>query len=94
MKIEEQNEFLFNLLNLLLVDLGGDLAFLEWVKLVSRGEDVEGIQHQCRMDPVVKPQVDAYLRWLAARLAQSERLDPDQAYREFLRRWTELGKAN
>jgi hypothetical protein len=94
MDIEKQNEFLLSLVNLLLADLGANLAFLEWVKMVSRGEDVEGVLAQCRRDPVVQPAVDAYLQWLAAKLNQSAQLDPAQAYREFLRQWTELGKAN
>lgn len=94
MTIEKQNEFLLSLVNLLLVDVGGNLAFLDWVKMVSSGEDVEGILDQCRCDPVVQPQVDAYLQWLTATLTQSGKLDPGQAYREFLRQWTELGSMN
>jgi hypothetical protein len=94
MDIQKQNEFLLSLVSLLLADLGGDLAFLEWVKMVSQGRDIDGVLAQCRRDPVVKPAVDAYLQWLAVQLAQSVQLDPGLAYREFLRQWTELGKAN
>lgn len=94
MKPESQRDYLLNLLRLFLADLGGHLAFLEWVKAVSKGEDVEGILSQCRRDPVVQPQVDAYLQWLSVALAESSQPDPAQGYREFLRRWTELGKAN
>jgi len=94
MNVEKQNEFLLSLVSLLLADMGGDLAFLEWVKMVSQGQDIDGILAQCRRDPVVLPMVDAYRQWLAVSLAQSAQLDPGQAYREFLRQWTELGKAN
>jgi hypothetical protein len=94
MDIEKQNEFLLSLVNLLLADLGAHLGFLEWVKMVSQGQDIEGVLAQCRRDPAVKPAVDAYLQWLAVSLAQSVQLDPGLAYREFLRQWTELGKAN
>jgi hypothetical protein len=94
MDAEKQNELLLSLVGLLLADLGAHLAFLDWVKMVSKGEDIEGILAQCRRDPVVQPQVDVYLQWLSARLAQSDQFDSGQAYREFLRRWTELGKAN
>jgi hypothetical protein len=94
MNLEKQNEFLLSLVSLLLADLGAHLGFLEWVKMVSRGENVEGILDQSRRDPVVRPAVDAYLQWLSVKLNQSDQLDPGQAYREFLRRWTDLGKAN
>ena len=94
MDIQKQNEFLLNLVSLLLADLGAHLGFLEWVKMVSRGENVEGILAQSRLDPAVQPNVDAYLQWLAVKLTQSAQRDPAQAYREFLRRWTDLGKAN
>jgi len=93
-KPESQMDYLFNLLALFLADLGAHLAFLDWVKIVVPGENIEGIFAQCRRDPVVKPEVDAYLRWLSLMLAESSRLDPAQAYREFMRRWTDLGKAN
>jgi hypothetical protein len=94
MDIQKQNQFLLNLVNLLLADLGAHLAFLEWVKMVSRGEDVEGILAQSRRDPAVQPHVDAYLQWLSVKLSQSAQLDPAQAYREFLRQWTSLGEMN
>jgi hypothetical protein len=94
MNIEKQNEFLLKFVNLLLADLGANLAFLEWVKLVSKGENIEGILAQCSLDPVVQPAVDAYQQWLSVKLTESAQLDPSQAYREFLRQWTELGKAN
>jgi hypothetical protein len=94
MNIEKQNEFLLSLVSLLLADVGAHLGFLEWVKMVSKGENVEGVLAQCHRDPAVKPAVDVYLQWLAVQLAQSAPLAPDRAYREFLRQWTELGKAN
>ena len=94
MDAEKQNEFLLSLLNLLLADLGAHIGFVEWVKMVVHEENIEGILAQCRVDPDVQPNVDAYLRWLGVKLIQSDQLDPAQAYREFLRRWTELGKAN
>jgi len=94
MDVQKQRDFLLSLVNLLLADLGANLAFLEWVKMVSQGENIEGILAQCRRDPVVQPKVDAYLQWLAVSLAQSAQLDPAQAYREFLRQWTDLGNAN
>lgn len=94
MDIEKQNEFLLSLASLLLADLGAHLAFFEWVKMVSQGENVEGVFDQSRHDPAIQPAVDAYRQWLAVTLSQSAQLEPDQAYREFLRRWTDLGKAN
>lgn len=94
MTLEKQNEFLLSLLNLFLTDLGAHLGFLDWVKTVAKGQDIEGILEQCQRDPAVKPEVTAYLQWLAVLLAESSPLEPNQAYREFLRRWTELGTAN
>ena len=94
MEIEKQNEFLLSLVSLLLADLGAHLGFLEWVKMVSQGQDIDGILAQCRRDPAIQPPVDAYRQWLVVKLSQSAPLDPAQAYREFLRQWTDLGKAN
>jgi len=92
--VQKQNEFLLSLLNLLLADLGAHIGFFEWVKMVSQRENVEGILAQSRNDPAVQPAVDAYLLWLSVKLTESAQLDPAQAYREFLRQWTELGKMN
>lgn len=91
---EKQNEFLLSLLNRLYFELGAYVSFFEWVRLVSEGEDIDGILSQCRLDPALRSHVDATLLELSAKLTGTDELDPDQAYREFLERWTPKGKVN
>jgi hypothetical protein len=94
MTLEKQNEFLLSLVDRLYLELGAYVAFLEWVKLLAEGEDVEAILTQCRLDSALRSHVDATLQNLSAKLIQSEQLAPDRAYREFLERWTPKGKPN
>jgi hypothetical protein len=88
MNAEKQNEFLLTLVRRLYLELGAHLGFLEWVKLVGKGEDIEEILAQCRFDPAVRPHVDAYMQSLSVELFESDQLDSDRAYREFLELWT------
>jgi hypothetical protein len=94
MTLEKQNEFLLSLVNRLYVELGAYVSFLEWVKLLAEGEDIDGILAKCRRDPALQIHVDATLRDLSAKLIQSDQFEPDRAYREFLERWIPKGRVN
>lgn len=94
MDTEKQKAFLLNFVIRLYSELGAHIAFLEWVKCLAPGEDIESILAQCRADPALKAYVDAFRKDLSAQLDESAGLDSDQAYREFLLRWIPTGKVN
>ena len=94
MDAKQQNEFLSNLVNRLFVDLGAHLSFVLWVKMMVPNEDIYGVRDQARIDPELRKYVDAFLQGLSVSLAESDQLDPDQVYREFLRQWTPQANVN
>lgn len=94
MDLEKQNEFLLSLVNRLFVDLGAHLSFVLWVKMLVPGEDIDGVRDQARIDPGLLAYVDAYMQGLAVSLSESDQLEPDRVYREFLRQWTPQANVN
>jgi len=94
MDIERQNKFLLSLVNRLFSDLGAHLSFVLWVKMLVPGEDIDGVRDQARVDPELKKYVDAFLQGLSVSLSESDQLDPDRVYREFLRQWTPQKNVN
>ena len=84
MNIREQNDYLFNLMQRLYLELGVYIVFTEFVKSLVGDRDVDQILGQCRRDPALESFVVSYCEVFQAALPVSEKLDPDQAMREFV----------
>ncbi len=91
---KKQTEFLLNLVRRLVSEHVAHLAFFEWVRTVAPKEDFDGILSQCRSDAAIRTAVDATVQSLSVKLAESDELDADRVYREFLRQWTGKGTVN
>ena len=84
MNTEEQNAFLFNLLNRLYFELGVYRVFVEFGRLSIGDKALEEKLTQARQDPALRKHVDSYCEGLAASLRLSRGIDPNQVVREFL----------